>query len=132
VLFTALAQAFPFRNGPAEPKNVSEGPDLEGWQLRVVTRTRSLAVLVVSAGLSLAACAAGGTSPAAQGTNTSGARAVSEPTSSSPTGSSPTVPANVPSAQLNTTLSQVDAQLGSLDDALNQANTDLNDTQQDS
>ena len=129
----SASAGFPFRNGPPEPKNVSEGHDLEGWQLRVVTRSRSVAALVISAGISLAACAAGGTSPAARGTHTSGAGAVSQPTSSSPTGSSPTGASSAPSTQLNSqTLSQVDAQLGALAGALDQANTDLDNAQQDS
>jgi hypothetical protein len=104
--------------------------------VQLVTRRRSAAAMVLVGALALTACDAGGAShvvgqapasavPAATGTSNPSSPAPSSATPASP-------PASAGSPVGSPTLSQVDAELGALDNSLNQANTDVNNPQGDS
>jgi hypothetical protein len=106
--------------------------------VQLVTPRRGVGALILAAGLVLTACGTGnsshvvGLTPASPNSAAGSNSEASTPSSaSSPSGlatpsQSGTAAAPADAAISASTLSQVDAELGAVDDSLNQSNTDLN------
>jgi hypothetical protein len=112
------------------------GATTEGGQVQLVTRRRSAIVMVFAAGLGVAACGATGASQVVRQTPVSSISAGTAATASvmgaAPASGSAPSNAAVGSPVNPQTLNQVDAELGALDNSLNQANSDMNNPQGDS
>jgi len=99
--------------------------------VQLVTSKRTAVAVALSAGLALAACGAGGASHVVRAP-ASGVAGAALP-AASPSTTSPSVVGAAPAAPINSqTLSQVNADLGAVDSALDQANADIDNPQGDS
>ena len=97
--------------------------------MQPVTRNRVVLPAVIVGMLTLGACGVGGASHVVR-PSSAGVTPTSQPTATTPgTGAAASSTAPAVSQQ---TLSQIDAELGALDNSLNQANADIDNPQGDS
>jgi len=96
-------------------------------------RTLAVATLALGTGVTLAACGGGNASSVVRTTQPPAAGSTGSPAGSGSTAASPAGPGSSASSGFDArTLDQIDADLGALDNELQQATNDLNNAQGDS